>query len=80
MKIYQTYRMILQCFRKEDTIKYNKLDDLGIKEQNWVSHEDIQHDMLLKQDGVFTFTIRVVNTIISDYVQYDTIRGGKKIT
>lgn len=45
-----------------------KLDDLGIRQQNWEAHLDIQSDMIAKGNGVFTFVVRVNDGIVVDYI------------
>lgn len=53
-------------------MKHTKLDDLGIKEVNFAAHEDIQKDIDKKQNGVFSFVIRVNNGEIVDYLEQES--------
>lgn len=45
--------------------------NIEIKEGNKQPHMDIEHDIALKKDGLFTFVIRVSSKQIIDYVNLD---------
>lgn len=49
----------------------NLLDDLGIPQLNWKFHIDLSQDMFKKQNGLFSFTVRVHNKKIFDYVVFE---------
>ena len=54
---------IPKCFPKMATTKY----DLSIREHNVPAHLDIERDIKLKKDGLFTFTLRINGGNIVDY-------------
>lgn len=54
-----------------------KTDDLLIPEYNWLPHQDIDMEMLKKQDGLFSCTIKVAAGRIVDFVVMETITSIK---
>lgn len=62
MKYHQTTLLCL----KEVTIKY----DFNVKTHNIPCHLDIEKDLKIQGDGLFTFTLRVNQGLIMDYVNY----------
>jgi hypothetical protein len=55
--------MIQNYLRKGGSINYS----LEINPQNIQPHVDIEHDILDKKNGLFTFILRVNNGVIVDY-------------
>ena len=51
---------------------------LTIREHNKQAHFDIDKDIIRKQNGLFTFVIRVNNGNIVDYVTLETENYGRK--
>lgn len=54
-----------------------KTDDLLIPEYNWQPHQDIDLEMLKKQEGLFSCTIKVAAGRIVDFVVMETITSTK---
>jgi hypothetical protein len=53
--------------------------DLTIRERNIVPHIDIEKDIKETGDGLFTFTLRVNNGNIVDYVNFKNIQPKDNI-
>jgi len=54
--------------------------ELTISEHNVLPHTDIEKDIQEKQNGLFTFTLRINNGQISDYNIMEYIDANKYIS
>lgn len=48
-------------------------DDLGIREHNWEAHQDIQHALCGKMNGLFTCVIKISAGNIVDVVELESL-------
>ncbi len=49
----------------------SKIYELHIKPHNKAVHNDIQHDIQKRSDGIFSFTLKVRKGLITDYVNLE---------
>ena len=49
-------------------------DDILIEQRNWLQHMDIEHDIQRINNGLHSFTLKVVNGEITDYMPIENAR------
>jgi len=54
--------------------------ELSISEKNVLPHTDIERDIQERQNGLFTFTLRVNNSQVVDYNVMEYIDGNKYLS
>jgi hypothetical protein len=57
-----------------ETIVLKKRDDILIEQRNWLVHQDIESDIQRINNGLYSFTIKVVNGEITDYMPIENAR------
>jgi len=57
-----------------ETITVQLKDGLGISAHNWLAHSDIEQDIQKKKNGLYSFSIRVVNSEITDYMPIENVK------
>jgi len=67
--------MQLQTLVVQHTVQHK--DDVGVKEYNWLPHADIEMHMRQKQNGLFSFALRIVNGEIKDFILMDNDKYNK---
>jgi hypothetical protein len=51
--------------------------ELAIREHNIQAHIDVENDLQLQKNGIFTFVFRVNNGNIVDYNLFENVNSGK---
>ena len=66
MQIISVKRLIVEPLKQKD--------DILIEQRNWLQHQDIEADIQKINNGLFIFTIKVVNCEITDYMPIENAR------